>query len=277
MGCRCAAADCVLIWNNKIVLVRRGSEPEKGKLALPGGFVEIGETFREACIREAKEETNLDVEIIREIGVFDSPDRDERGCISVAFLCLGRGEPKADDDADDIVLVDIEEAMELAKNGELAFDHSDILLSGLSSKRIEIAVKGFVFRDGKVLVLKQHVLGRDVWDLPGGRIKHGETPEESLEREVLEETGIRISHTSLAGWTSFYRFDGSQTICLVFFAQYDGEEKAENPDKAEIISHVGWMDVQEFLGIDEDNEYISRLKSILRKHWNRDTSQQVVD
>jgi 8-oxo-dGTP diphosphatase len=69
----------ILFQQNSIVLIRRKNPPFKGELALPGGFVDIGETIENACIREAYEETNINVKLIKLIGVFSDPKRDPRG------------------------------------------------------------------------------------------------------------------------------------------------------------------------------------------------------
>jgi 8-oxo-dGTP diphosphatase len=113
---------------SKLVLVRRKFPPFQGELALPGGFVEVGETVESACIRETKEETNLDIKINKLIGVFSDPKRDPRGHnVTVAFLCTPltkNEEPKALDDAAEVEIVDLSEVSSLS----LAFDHKDIII-----------------------------------------------------------------------------------------------------------------------------------------------------
>ncbi len=121
-------ADAVIKYEkNKIVLIRRKNPPFKGKLALPGGFVDNKETPEQACIREAKEETNLDIKIIKKIGIFSGPDRDPRGLVvTVAFLCEPQKKseaPKAQDDASGLEIVPFSKLASL----EFAFDHKDIL------------------------------------------------------------------------------------------------------------------------------------------------------
>lgn len=124
------AVDAVIKYKpDSIVLIRRKNPPFQGKLALPGGFVDIGETTEEACIREVFEETNINVKIIKLIGVFSSPKRDPRGHnISIAYLCepLTESEnPLAKDDATDLKIVTLKEIDSI----ELAFDHKDIIKS----------------------------------------------------------------------------------------------------------------------------------------------------
>jgi len=78
--------------------------------ALPGGFVDYGETLEEAAIREAKEETNLDVELLYLLGCYSDPKRDPRfHTITTVFVARGSGEPRAQDDAKDLALFNIKD------------------------------------------------------------------------------------------------------------------------------------------------------------------------
>ena len=118
------AVDALIIYNEKIVLIKRGDPPYKDQFALPGGLVEIGETVEAAIIREAKEETDLDIEIIRLFGVYSDPARDPRGhTVSMVFIATGEGNIKAGSDAKDIELFDLMND-DLPK---LAFDHNKII------------------------------------------------------------------------------------------------------------------------------------------------------
>jgi len=86
--------------DGSVVLVKRLSPPFRDFYPIPGGFVEYGETIEEAAVREAKEETGLDVKIERLVGVYSDPDRDPRGhIITVAYLAEeigGRLRPSSD-------------------------------------------------------------------------------------------------------------------------------------------------------------------------------------
>jgi 8-oxo-dGTP diphosphatase len=114
--------DTVIIYMGKLVLIRRKNPPFQGHFALPGGFVDVGETVETAAVREAKEETGLDVEIIKLIGVYSDPSRDPRGhTVSVCFLVVGRGNLKAGSDALVTELFGINEIP------DLAFDHNKII------------------------------------------------------------------------------------------------------------------------------------------------------
>lgn len=111
----------------RVLLVRRGSEPYGGQWALPGGFVDIGETTEAAAVRETAEETGLDVEIVRLVGVYSDPNRDPRGhnvsCTYLARL-VEPGDPEGADDADEAAFLDPSEV-------ELAFDHARIIADAL--------------------------------------------------------------------------------------------------------------------------------------------------
>ncbi|MGE5809563.1 MAG: NUDIX domain-containing protein [Nitrospirota bacterium] len=115
--------DCVVFHGNAVVLIRRAHDPFKGWYALPGGFVEVGETVEEACRRETREETGLIVEDLRLIGVYSDPARDpRRHTVSVAFH--GRADIASLEAGDDA------SAAELVadwQHAQLAFDHQKIL------------------------------------------------------------------------------------------------------------------------------------------------------
>lgn len=81
------AADTVVPYSGKILVLRRNKYPFKGKLVLPGGHLEDNEKIREAAVREVREETNLDIEIDYLLDVYSDPNRDPRGrYISTAFV-----------------------------------------------------------------------------------------------------------------------------------------------------------------------------------------------
>ena len=103
-----------------VVLIRRGRPPPGH--ALPGGFVDVGETVEQAAVREAREETGLDVTLGALIGVYSDPARDPRGhTVTIAYVATAHGEPVAGDDAADILVTDP------AAPPPLAFDHGRIL------------------------------------------------------------------------------------------------------------------------------------------------------
>ena len=123
MRCITLTVDAIIPYEGKIVLIKRKNEPFKDRYALPGGIVEYGEKVEDALVREVKEETGLDVEIYRLVGVYSDPDRDPRGhFVSVCFVAIPKGgELKASDDAKDVALFDLD------RIPKLAFDHNRMI------------------------------------------------------------------------------------------------------------------------------------------------------
>ena len=107
------------------ILIKRKNDPYKDCWALPGGFVEYGESVETAAIREAKEETSIDVELKSLVNVYSKPDRDPRGhTVTVAYTAKGNmNEMKADSDAKEIAIFSAENLDEI----EIAFDHEEII------------------------------------------------------------------------------------------------------------------------------------------------------
>ncbi len=90
----------VLVENGKVVLIKRAFEPFKGQWAIPGGRLEGDETAEQCAIREMKEETGFDIEIMKLTGLYSDPARDPRKIIAAGFLVRRiRGELRAGDDA----------------------------------------------------------------------------------------------------------------------------------------------------------------------------------
>jgi len=113
--------DIIIEMEGGIVLIKRKNPPYGW--ALPGGFVEYGESLEDAAIREAKEETGLDVIELRQFHTYSAPDRDPRHhTISTVFTGKGRGPLKGSDDA-----VEAKIFTEDNLPDEIAFDHRKIL------------------------------------------------------------------------------------------------------------------------------------------------------
>ncbi|MGC9109372.1 MAG: inositol monophosphatase family protein [Caldimicrobium sp.] len=130
------AVDVIIEYQGGIVLIERKNPPYG--LALPGGFIEYGERVEEAALREAKEETNLDIKLKYFLGYFSDPKRDPRfHTLSLVFVAEGEGELKGKDDAKFAKVYKIDEI----PWQNLVFDHASILKIYLN-RRKENALKG---------------------------------------------------------------------------------------------------------------------------------------
>jgi 8-oxo-dGTP diphosphatase len=100
----------VLVHEGRVLLIRRGKEPLRGRWVVPGGTVEVGETLQEALVREIVEETGLVVRPREVVAVFDRIERDGEGVryhyVIIDYLCeYVSGTPRAGSDAEDVAFV----------------------------------------------------------------------------------------------------------------------------------------------------------------------------
>lgn len=120
--------DLIIEMGQGIILIKRKNSP-KG-WALPGGFVDYGESLESAAIREAKEETGLDVKLIRQFHTYSEPTRDPRThTISTVFIAKAEGEIKAGDDAKEVGVFNKGNLPD-----QITFDHRDILKDYFSGR-----------------------------------------------------------------------------------------------------------------------------------------------
>jgi len=122
--------DAIIEIDEKIVLIERSNPPFGW--ALPGGFVDYGESLEEAVKREVKEETNLELEDLRQFHTYSAPNRDPRfHTISTVYIAKAKGKPESGSDAANLKLVKLTEI----KNLDFAFDHKKILEDYLKYKK----------------------------------------------------------------------------------------------------------------------------------------------
>ena len=121
--------DVILERESKILMVRRKKDPYKDHLALPGGFVNEGETVEEAMKREAIEETSLEIHPIDILGVYSDPRRDPRKhIVTVVFVgIIVSGDLRANDDAASIEWIELVSIDQRQQQKLFAFDHAQIL------------------------------------------------------------------------------------------------------------------------------------------------------
>ncbi len=113
--------DAIIETEGGIILIKRKNPPSGW--AIPGGFVDYGESLEDAVRREAKEETGLDIKLIRQFHTYSDPKRDPRHhTVSTIFIATAAGKPKAGDDAREVGIFNKDNLPE-----DIAFDHRQIL------------------------------------------------------------------------------------------------------------------------------------------------------
>ena len=121
--------DIIIEHQGGIILIERKNPPHGW--ALPGGFVDYGESLEAAAVREAREETSLEVANLRLLGCYSDPARDDRmHTISTVYIADGFGEPQAADDAAHLEVFPLDSLPET-----LCFDHAAILADYAATKR----------------------------------------------------------------------------------------------------------------------------------------------
>lgn len=122
--------DAIIEIDNGIVVIKRSNPPFGW--ALPGGFVDYGESLEEAVIREAKEETGLELTDVKQFHTYSNPERDPRfHTIGTVFIAKAKGKPKAGDDAAELKILKLDELQKI----DFAFDHKKILEDYLKYKK----------------------------------------------------------------------------------------------------------------------------------------------
>jgi len=120
--------DAIIEVEGGIVLIKRKNPPHGW--AIPGGFVDYGETIEDAVCREMKEETGLDIDLVRQFHTYSDPKRDPRHhTVTTIFIATAQGRPKADDDAEEAEVFTRDTLPE-----DMAFDHRQVLEDYFSKK-----------------------------------------------------------------------------------------------------------------------------------------------
>ncbi len=119
--------DCIVVRNSREILLIRRKNPPTG-WALPGGFVDYGESLENAAMRELAEETGLRVTNLIQFRAYSDPNRDPRfHTVTVVFIATVEGNPKAGDDAEFCQFFSLDELPE-----DIAFDHKQIISDFIS-------------------------------------------------------------------------------------------------------------------------------------------------
>lgn len=199
--------DCVVFGYDgealKVLLIQRGGEPFKGRWALPGGFVDMGEDLEEAARRELKEETGLDKVYLEQLYSFGRPDRDPRErVVTVAYYALVNlfeHGPKAGSDAEAAAW------FEVGDLPALAFDHRQILTAAL--ERLQGKVRwqpvGFELLPSKFTLSQLQRLYEAVLERPLDKRNFRKKILSMDLLEALDEVETDVAHRA----AQLYRFD----------------------------------------------------------------------
>ncbi|RJP29849.1 MAG: NUDIX domain-containing protein [Candidatus Omnitrophota bacterium] len=122
--------DAIIEIDDSIVIIQRSNPPFGW--ALPGGFVDYGESLEDAVIREAKEETNMEITQLKQFRTYSDPDRDPRfHTIGTVFIAKAKGNPRAGDDAKGLKVIPLKDI----KKFDFAFDHGRIIEDYIKARR----------------------------------------------------------------------------------------------------------------------------------------------
>ncbi len=122
--------DIIIELEEGIVAIERSNPPYGW--ALPGGFLDYGESLEAGAVREAKEETNLDIVNLKQLKTYSDPERDPRfHTISTVFIAQGQGTPQSGDDAKNLKIIKYADLEKI----ELAFDHNQVVRDYLARRK----------------------------------------------------------------------------------------------------------------------------------------------
>ena len=145
----------------------------------------------------------------------------------------------------------------------------------MSDQKVFCASKAVIVKDGKFLVLKQSINGQSFWDLPGGKIEFGESPEETLRRELMEEVRLEVNVHSILGTFHFFREkDNNQVVCITYLCtpQGDSVDITQNPGEDDITEYR-WVSKNEFLSGSFPVSSKSNIKDLVTQ-WNPITTDR---
>jgi 8-oxo-dGTP diphosphatase len=114
--------DALIVINDKLLLIKRKSDPFKDHWALPGGWIDWNFSAEETVVKEVKEETNLEVKSMKLFNVYTKPERHPKQGLTILYIVEAAGTPKAGDDAADIGLFPFD-----ALPSPLGFDHKQMI------------------------------------------------------------------------------------------------------------------------------------------------------
>jgi len=214
--------------DGKILLIRRGIDPGKGKWALPGGFMEEDESPQEAVLREIEEEIGIKEELAGLIGVYKSKSELYGPVVIIGYKITFQSRIYSPGK-------EVSEVKSFPKNHlpPLAFSsHREIISDSFRTFRNPVPTVDTIVEKDKGIVLINRKNPPYGWALPGGFVNYGESLEEAARRETKEETNLEIKELrQFRVYSNPKRDPRCHTITTVFTARSQGKLKARDDAK----------------------------------------------
>jgi 8-oxo-dGTP diphosphatase len=214
--------------DGKILLIRRGIDPGKGKWALPGGFMEEDESPEEAVLREIEEEIGIKGELAGLIGVYGSTSELWGPVIIIGYKIMVQSRSYFPGK-------EVSEVKSFPKNHlpPLAFSsHREIISDSFRTFRNPVPTVDTIVEKDKGIVLINRKNPPFGWALPGGFVNYGESLEEAARRETREETNLEIKELrQFRVYSNPKRDPRCHTITTVFTARSQGKLEAGDDAK----------------------------------------------
>lgn len=251
-------AGCVIRRDGKFLLVQEKKPDVYGKWNIPAGRVDEGETLEQGAIRETKEESGFDVEIISKLGVWQ--DTASSSVRHAYYAKIIGGELVVQpEEILDAKWADYATTRQMQANGEFRadwiFEALTVAEKGVDHDQHYVTTKVAFYNEDATKILLMDLKGtkQTQYGLPGGHLDTDETPDQAITRELHEELGLIVDQNSLIR-TDFFLHDNGKVV-LAYAGRLSTETQLQpsNPDK-----EIGvWVNRDEFVTLDLPPTYVT--------------------